>query len=128
LADAIFRGKAVSVKHSGFPLFEDHQEVTFLIDAVWKGSVAQKATVHVTSYPRMCDGYEFKIGYKYVIYVGRKLPTEWENTLDSLRARMGLTVDLPATLTTFDIPNCPLRIRRDFDLESETLGRARTPK
>jgi hypothetical protein len=140
LAYAIFRGKAVAVQHlpsaeqtthsSGSAMWpkEIRQEVTLLVDAVWKGQVARRVAVRVTSHPRMCDGYEFVVGAEYVVYVAPKIDTEWDERLKRLRSSLGLTIDPPATSTSFEIGDCPLRIRPDVVSESKALGSARPPK
>ncbi len=136
-ADVVFRGRALSIRvlssefrgragvvQPSITQLAAHQVVEFLVDAVWKGKVEWKARVFVTSHPHMCDGYEFRLGSDYVIYIGR-LPLLPESYLDRLRARVGLTVDPLSNTDTFDMPNCPLRIRFVVAAESNPLGAPR---
>ena len=118
LADAIFRGKVLSIRHLGSvaransraektelarPRVDDLQEVSFLIDAVWKGLVARRVKVNVTSRPSMCDGYEFTVGSEYVIYIAQKVRTAWDDQLGRLRSRLGPIIDPASTVATFEI-------------------------
>ena len=142
-AHAVFRGKVVSIQHLNAipqrdpntgrttflpPQTDDRQIVTFLVELEWKGSIARQVKVLVTARPRMCDGYQFKEGVRYVVYATEKTRTDWDDALERMNSRLDLKVSPPTSMATVEIPDCPLRIRSDLDAESKLLGRGRSLK
>ena len=64
---AVFRGTVLSVSATTDPHFFMPVQVTFAVDAWWKGSQASTVTILTESTEAIC-GYSFQVGLQYLVY------------------------------------------------------------
>ena len=116
-AFAVFRGTAVQVQDldsdSSSPML-----VTFKVDRGWKGPVTETTRVFLFGRPPEGDGYDFRVGERYVVYATNTVPQNW-----------GPLVKVRKEAVVYGIGDmCILRVRADVDRESRKLHWGHRPQ
>jgi len=71
-ADVVFRGKVENLRYLDNPddsKLEPRIQVIFKVDEFWKGKVEKTVTIHTTHNKSSCNGFVFKSGENYLVYV-----------------------------------------------------------
>ena len=64
---AVFRGTVLSISATSDPHFGFPVQVTFAVDAWWKGSQTSTVSILTESTDGLC-GYSFQVGVQYLVY------------------------------------------------------------